>query len=484
MQIGYLEKVDSDQVGAVMGFLDLMLYPVNDCVIRTLDWAAGTVTAISKKHVLKTLNVSESMFIDGLLMTGTSFLPQFPGLLGESSSVKGPRSIADALNILRTSEKSMAVACTTFHDVLEKKDPKWEEKYRKARMAVDHFIYYSEAGEVKVWDSEHLTKDNHQYLGLQLPAELFHYLNTGLISPRILTWITHAQLQVLPTLDGFASAEYKTLVTTHLARVKEAAMSILVRRLHRGIEYSKVMMKVWYNPDYLEPVFDRHGPRALNFTDQIAGWTIQSAAVAKFFPQFVHGSIASEIFALQKPDFAATTRKDPKDKKPKAVESAGLIKSICLWRFLHVRGYIDDSHGLTQWGTALAAAMAAFKDTVEHNPSVANLFEAVLMAFELIRFDILNSRYKHGELNGLPMHGDEDDQASLILISRCATLLKLRHEEAGYTGPLSKNLLHFRSLVSEARSSDRDLLEAILASMFLFAQAERKRDDSLELSHS
>jgi hypothetical protein len=479
--MAYFEMCDSDQCAGVMGSAELLVYPIRDCVIRTIEWESKTVYAVSKKQLLKTLNVSESLFIDSFLMTGTSFLPPFPPLADQSIIKNQPYTVSDAVNMLRTAEKSVTIVCTSFHDILKTQDPNWLDKYRKARMTVDHFIYISENGEIKVHDYEHLTKDNHEYLGLQLPAELFHYLNTGLIGPRILSWITHGQLQVLPTLDGVASDEYKKLVTTQSVRIKEAALSLLIPRLHRGIGYKNITMRVWYDRDYSYTVWDRHEAKA-SFGPQVASWSIREAAFTAHFPQFVHGSILSEVLALKTPAFVSSTLSS-QNQPLKSVVSADVIKSICLWRFLHIRGYVNDQHELTNWGSALAVALSALEPTVKQYPDFPHLYESVLVAFELIRFELLNARNKHEELRGLPLNGNEDDQSSLLLISRCATLLKLRHEANGYTGPLSKNLLAFRSLVSEVRSADRDLVEAILASMFMYAQAKRNRNDSWELSH-
>ncbi|KXX77711.1 Protein MKT1 [Madurella mycetomatis] len=480
-QMAYFEMCDSDQCAGIMGPAELLLYPIRDCLIRTIDWDAKNLLAVSKKQLLKTLNVSESLFVDSFLMTGTSFLPPFPPLADQTIIKNQPYTVSDAVNMLRTAEKSVTIACTSFHDILKTQDPDWLDKYRKARMAVDHFIYIAENGEIKVHDYEHLTRDNHEYLGLQLPPELFHYLNTGLIGPRILTWITHGQLQVLPTLDGVASDEYKKLVTTQSVRIKEAALSLLIPRLHRGIVYKSITMKVWYDRSYSYTIWDRHEAK-VNFTPQVDSWSIQETSFTTHFPQFVHGSILSEVLALKNPDFVPLTLSS-QSQGLKGVVSADIIKSICLWRFLHIRGYVNDQHKLTNWGSALAVALSALEPTVNKYPKSPHLYEAVLVAFELIRFELLNARNKHEELRGLPLNGTEDDQSSLLLISRCATLLKLRHESNGYTGPLSKNLLAFRSLVSEVRSADRDLVESILAFMFLYAQAKRNRDDSWELSH-
>ncbi|KAL2168619.1 hypothetical protein VTG60DRAFT_7105 [Thermothelomyces hinnuleus] len=480
-QIAYFDLIDSDQCAGVMGSSELLLYPIRDCVIRTIDWENNLVYAVSKKHILKALNVSESVFVDAFLMTGTSFLPPFPPLADQTIIKTQPHTVADAVNMLRTAEKSVTLVCSSFQDILKNQDPDWLDKYRKARMVVDHFVYIAENGDVKVHDYEHLTNDNHEYLGLQLPSELFHYLNTGLIGPRFLTWITHGQLQVLPTLDGVASEEYKKLVTTQSVRIKEAALSLVIPRLNRGIGYKNISMKVWYDRNYSSTVWDRQEAKA-NFGPQVDSWNVREASITEHFPQFAHGSILSEVLALKNAKFVPLTRSNPKEKL-RGVESGALIKSICLWRFLHIRGYVDDQHELTNWGSALATALTALEPTVNKYPDFPHLFESVLVALELVRFELLNARNPHEELRGLPLNGTETDQASLLLISRCASLLKLRHQANGYTGPLSKNLLAFRSLVSEVRLADRDLIEAILAHMFMYAQAKRQRDDSWELSH-
>jgi hypothetical protein len=273
-------------------------------------------------------------------------------------------------------------------------------------------------------------------------------------------------------------------VTNQSVRIKEAALSLVIPRLNRGIGFKNISMKVWYDRNFSSTVWDRQEAKA-NFGPQVASWNVREAAIAENLGKFAHGSILSEVLALKNPKFVALTRANPANPKEKlrGVESAALIKSICLWRFLHIRGYVDDQHELTSWGSALAAALSALEPTVSKYPDFPHLFESIVVALELIRFDLLNTRNPHDELRGLPLNGTETDQSSLLLISRCASLLKLRHQANGYTGPLSKNLLAFRSLVSEVRSADRDLVEAILASMFMYAQAKRTRQDSWELSH-
>jgi len=475
--------IDSDQCAGIMGSQELLLYPINDSVIRMMDWDAKTLTALSKKHIIKGLGVAEPMFVDALLMTGTSFLPPFPPL-HDISVVPRPPTVMDAINMLRTADKSIANACASFNDILQAKDPMWLDKYRKARMAVNHFIYIAENGEVKVNDFEKLTGDNFEYLGLQLPPELFHYLNTGLIGPRVLSWITHCKITVLPTLDGIASPEYKNLISTQLTPIKELTLGLLIPRLNRGIQHREVKVKVWYD-DKFEHTVDLRAIQP-SLSSRADSWNLSEAAVkANFFPQPAAGSIAFELNALGSADMLQNTL--GRERVKGGLGSPDAVVSIAIWKFLHLRGFLNDRHELTPWGSALSAAFAALEPTVKKNPEVPGLYEALVLGLELIRFDLLNTTNKHGTrddlLHGLPMNGSEEDKSSLLLISRCATLLKLRHEANGYTGPLSKNLLNFHSLCSAVREADRDLVDAIVASMFMHGHVKRERDDGWQLSH-
>lgn len=474
-QLAYFDMIESDQCSAVLGSQELLLYPIKDHIIKTIDWEAGIVKMTSKKLLTQRLGCSESMFIDVLLMTGTSFLPPFPPLLDVNPM--GLPSVNDAANMLRTAEKSVANLCGSFNDVLKRTIPDWLDQYHKARMMIEHLIYIEEDGSLKVHNFDTLTKDNYKYLGKQLPPELLHYLNTGLISARLPGWLTHARITILPSLDGVVSDEYKKLVTSQLITVREQTLLLVLPRLNRAISYVKFPVRVWYDDKFEYEIVP---PRSATnpVLEQAQKWNVKDATMKQFFPVAKHGSIRFELNALKNSDFVKTLLGKEKNK---GIESADSIVSLAVWRFLHLRGYIDDTHQLTIWGKALAASLDAIAPTIEENPN-DNLEDSVLLAFELLRYDLLNTRNKHAELNGLPMNGSEDDKASLLLVSRCALLLKLHHEANGYTGPLSKNFLHYHSLSSSIREANRDLLEGIVTSMLLEAEAKKERDDYLEIS--
>ena len=82
----------------------------------------------------------------------------------------------------------------------------------------------------------------------------------------------------------------------------------------------------------------------------------------------------------------------------------------------------------------------------------------------------------------LTCFSSDDDKKCNMLVSRVACIAKLQHKPIGYSGPLSRQLLCYRSLISEVRSTLRSLIEVVLAGLFLSGDAERDRKDWTEMS--
>jgi hypothetical protein len=69
-----------------------------------------------------------------------------------------------------------------------------------------------------------------------------------------------------------------------------------------------------------------------------------------------------------------------------------------------------------------------------------------------------------------------------MLVSRVACIAKLQHKNIGYSGPLSRQLLCYRSLISEVRHALRNLIEVVLTSLLLSGDADRDRNDWTEMT--
>ena len=83
----------------------------------------------------------------------------------------------------------------------------------------------------------------------------------------------------------------------------------------------------------------------------------------------------------------------------------------------------------------------------------------------------------------LPLTLEVDiDKRNCMLVSRLACLGKLRHEPSAWSGPLSRHLLAYQSVISNVHKSLRDLLEMILTAMLLEGSVDRGRNDWAEFS--
>ena len=162
---------------------------------------------------------------------------------------------------------------------------------------------------------------------------------------------------------------------------------------------------------------------------------------------------------------------------PSQLKSQAEFLANATWRFLQGRGYIDDKHHLTAWGKAFNSALdhANEHGYLKSAPSPAEAEEAIFIALELVRFDILNTSHMFNvpPYSGGPVRGTDADKAAVMLISRVACLGTFRHQEIGFTGPLSRHLLAYQQVTAAVRNSLRDLLEMYTVDMLLSAGFRR-----------
>lgn len=482
--MAYLDKHPSRKDGtqafeAIMGSPELLLYDIEFSIITKIDFNLGLFFVIVKSSLPQKLNVREDTLADALLMTGTSFLPAFPVLRDTDIIKQQPFTLTDAINIYRTAHKSMITLCDTWTEILQKQEPNWQDKYRKAKMAIKHNIHVEEHGTgaaVVVSNSDQLTHDHPEYIALNLPQELYHYLIHGDIGRRVMNWLSYLEMLVFPPLAGGDAEEYRRLVTHQLVHIQSQSIALYTSRLHRGFQHRDITMRFWFDNSTtvtIKPLTVEPAPEGLASTWRVNQTLFDSQ---KAITSTIPGSFSFAIMSLEDAEFAAATKKAVT--AVQNLKSQSEILSNTMWRFLHLRGYINDEHRPTVWGEALITTFRLL-NSMDFD-SINEIEEAAFLAFELLRLDQLNVHNRHQEWIGAPQQGSEQDKDHCMLIARCACFIKLRHKDKGYTGPLSKNLLAFHSIISAVREADRDLVESIVASMFMFAHADRRngRDEN------
>ena len=68
------------------------------------------------------------------------------------------------------------------------------------------------------------------------------------------------------------------------------------------------------------------------------------------------------------------------------------------------------------------------------------------------------------------------DKRNSLLVSRVASFGALQHGSIGFTGPLSRHLLGYNSMITAVRYSLRDLAEVSLVTILLNGEADRDVD--------
>lgn len=188
------------------------------------------------------------------------------------------------------------------------------------------------------------------------------------------------------------------------------------------------------------------------------------------------------VALLTDESFARKTVTRRKDGEHTLLSKQSELLANIMWRFLQERGYINSDHTLSAWGKALKTSFerASSEHYLGRTNPVSEAEEAIFLAFELVRLDLLNSKlmFQSPPYTGAPMRGSESDKANVTLISRVACLGTFQHESIGYTGPLSRHLLAFHQMAAAVRGSLRDLAEIHGANMMLSSSAVRLRDSA------
>jgi len=345
------------------------------------------------------------------------------------------------------------------------------DRYKKTRTAIQFSAILTVEGKVENLSSQDAPNDLVEVIGRRLPDELYHYLAKGTIGPRILNVTTSGTILELPPLDGGYAEDYHKLVMNDLTELRMSALSLLARsNVHRYYQYQDVILRCWFDKGNPKTLVVKEAP---DLTPQVRSWNVTTDVFES--STSLHKScelLGITTLSLSDNDLISTSTRRDGPRKPLQQKDEILFNT--LWRFLHVRGYLDAQHRFTAWGNVLHSAMSAL-----HGKS--QLEEPVFLAIELARLGRLTADFIFHDYNGAPIRGSDTDQRNCLLISRVACFGKLRHKAIGFTGPLSRHLLAYHSMIKAVRNSLRDLVEVVLANMLLTGDADRDRKDLTEI---
>ncbi|KAL1980154.1 hypothetical protein VTN96DRAFT_4585 [Rasamsonia emersonii] len=469
-QLAYLEKGPQQLIDAVFGSSDILLFDVEKLITR-IDLESSQFFWITKQACQDDLGrLSSEQFLDFGLLLGSSFLRTFPPF--ENPAYPGKTlNIRDALAMFNGAGRSALTLCAQFEEDRRVQELQYLDRYKRAYMTVKHHVFIDIDGKVGPMDQEHAPSDMHELIGQRLPEELYFYLSKGVLGPNIPNYLTSGEV-VVPLPLGVEDSEiYRHLTSDLLTPIRTQAICLLSNSLHRFYQTKVINVRTW---------FDDSTDRSINLKtlpsvkETVQSWKIKSEQLPEGLKklQTPRASFKFATQCLKDSDFVSKSFAG-KDAPP--LSSQDDILSNVFWRFLQLRGYVDEKHQLTAWGTCLEQALSVL------DPA-SNLEEPAFLAIELLRLGILGPKDWFSHISGGPMRGTDEEKTYNLLISRVACIGKLRHKNIGYSGPLSRQLLSFRSLVSAVRSTLRDLIEVVLAGLLLSGEADREITSLTEMS--
>ncbi|OAL71144.1 hypothetical protein A7D00_4807 [Trichophyton violaceum] len=472
-QLAYLEKDPHRFIDAVFGPAELFLFDVEK-IITKMDTDLRHFNWVTKSLCQEELGrLSNQQFADLCLLLGSPFLPTFPPF--ETPGYGGGKrvNIRDAVGMFNSAGRNALALCAQFEEDQRVHDLDYMDRFKRAFMTVKHHVIMDVDGKVGPLDPENASSDLHELIGQRLPEELYFYISKGILGSRIPNWLTSGELLLTLPLGTEDTPVYRRLLTENLPPIRTQALCLLSNSLHRFYQTKVINVRAWYDDKTDKSIHLKDLP---SVKDTISSWRLGSKQLPESVQKFQENYplLTSCLSALNDQGFVSKSF-SPKDAAPLTTKQE--IISNVTWRFLQLRGYVDSKHQLTTWGKALETALSSLK------PS-DNLEEPTFLAVELVRLGILSSKDWFPNISGGPMRGSDEEQRNNLLISRVACFGKIQHKPIGYSGPLSRQLLSFRSLVSTVRSALRDLIEVVLASLLLSGDANRDRDDWTDLSLS
>ena len=457
-QLAYLSKHAPEFVQAIAGSSELLLFDV-DRVITDFDFVNNEYTFIRRQQCFEELGgIHPDMFTDACMLSGCSLLPPIP--MPPRGRMPRVRHVLDMMK--GNPIQPGYTLCSSLAEQRDFKELDYLDRFKRSRLAVKHNIVLTTSGKVEPLAADEAPSDLHDLIGQRLPDELYYYLSVGAIGPRVLNQLTSAHIYEQCPADGGESEAYRTLVAEKLNGFRTQNLSLLAWCLHRAYVHRKVELSTWYAPDRQIQIDLSDVPDQRNVVHQ---WKVPESS----YPYKID-SISSAVKALGDSSFVSKTKGNKS-----RLQTSSELKANTIWRFLRLRGYVDQEHNLTSWGKVLQTMISAL-------PPSSHLEEGIVLATELLRLDVLNSDTLFPSYTGAPMHGTDSDKANTLLLARIACLSKLRHKAIGFTGPLSRHLLGYSTVVDEVRMSLRDLTEVCLVTMLLTGDAAKETPDLTNVS--
>lgn len=505
-QLSYLYQIG--MIDSIYGSTDLLLTKI-DKFILGMEFQSKDFRFVDKNKVLSELHVTERQFIDLSIMVGCNIqpttFPNFPPLpkpnqiqpFPQMSYFKLGLDIIYQVNSYGSGQENLLGYIASLND------PHLLELYYKGHAALNYVPVLNKEGHAELYaiemaklglnispefilntndeDNEganespkdkngnliktiKVANDIHNVTSQRLPTEIYFYQSIGLIPIELLESITRGQLDIRPTLESGLSDSYKKLITSkQYTNMLDYNYNLITQLLTRYYQVKIVNVKYWFQDEILE-LNNRLNP---SISKRVSGLFIQLDNSGDKFK-------LSKFFKLLQP-------KDGNYSAKNDITTIEDVISTAMLRALYLFGVIDEKTlDLTPLGKVLQTIVN------KSEPNEAELEELTLLLF-LIKSNSLLLTESNKKFTSVPKFFKEFNSSNeannveitpaenkyITLISRVFSLHKLNISPINYQGPISRNLLNFRSHIKFINTTLSMTVESLLVDLLV----QRQKND-------
>ncbi|KZV74508.1 XPG I-region protein, partial [Peniophora sp. CONT] len=496
-QLIYLQRHPKSYIHSIYGPTDTLLYPGVDKLITSVNFTANppTFTFVSKKSILGDLGVSEDQFLDIGILVGFDHIQPFPPTMHD----QGLKATVDMVKFY----KSGHMTVTTYNDQ-HTKSLGYQDLYARTRAMVKYSLILTAEGTCQPLplaapppggapSSIHhptaadIPSDLHEIFTHRLPDEVYFYISRGLLAPAPLVWLTSGSVLESPPLDNGETTEYrrfvKEVITEGHTGPRATALALISSALQPFWANRKITAFFWFEHAHASPgqakLVQHSSPATAQLVERVSSWHVPYAIVEEELRRQNSSTIdfALCLGATATEKQAARTRIKSGAKSSTLEKKDELVANV-IWRFLELRGFLLKTHE----HSPLARSM----HTAVRSARLNDKFQEPLYLFlELVRAGVMHGNlWSSRAFSGGPSFGTDDEKSSMLLVMRTLSIVPLNFKPQPWSAPLSRELLVFNSFVRSLSRALRTLAEVTTLNLLLRQDAERKREDLLDIGLS
>ncbi|CAI5759355.1 unnamed protein product [Candida verbasci] len=488
-QLSYLYQ--NDIIDTIYGSTDLLLTKI-DKFILGMEFQSKEFRFINKFKVLKELNLNERQFLDLSIIVGCNLQPNtfpiFPPLpkpnnlqpypqisyfkigldiIYQYNQFNNNNQNSDLVGYIMSLNDSKlldlyykGLCAFKFIPILNKEGVVELYNNEMAKLGFKENIDFIESSEDGEGESEKVVKvpsDLHEIINQRLPPEIYFYQSIGLLPIDLLESITKGQLDVRPPLElGSNNSKFKTLITSkYYLNLLDYQYNLITQFLARYYQVKKIKVKFWFKDDFIE----------LN---------------NRIMPS-ISKRINNLFISTKTPEFALTSFFNNIPETFNSLEelkSNNDVVSTAFLRTLYLYDIIDEKSKFSK--SSIGKILTKFS---KENPRIpTKQFEHLILILFLLQskqFSLFDSTPEFTNVSSIYKQGGGEispkESNYIKLISRIFSLFKFNISPINYQGPISRNLLNFRSNLEFINKNLINTLECVLVDLIVLQEQNQMK---------